>query len=381
MNKIMTIKQTAAIAFFALSGFTATPSMAQQPGEVRAQGRVIGDPPVLPGLGAPAPILDLREELRTTIERAARYARQQSPRFIVTVMDGAALVSKPQILDETVLAPARAFQRSIDGLFQQGLFVGVPTFNEPREKEAQEQLVRELDFARAANLPIFSIDYTNKPDLVTKALQEAAKEKVVSFVSNQPRGRQNELPRIPRRPPYENGNSVLTLEEVKNFVVIRDSSGFGHEDNYAFKMKDTNYDLVVTSVFHGRAPLSKRAVETLKYKKLGARRLVFALMDIGSAAAYHYYWKDDWREGFPEFITVPYPTDPDRYFVQYWDPVWQQVMFGNTGSYLYGIIQQGFDGVIIEGGDAYLYFENPDQVLEQLQQAHEETTPAANERP
>ena len=79
-------------------------------------------------------------------------------------------------------------------------------------------------------------------------------------------------------------------------------------------MKNTNYDLVVTGVFHDRRPLSKRAVETLKYKKLGARRLVFALMDIGSAAAYRYYWQDDWREGSPEFIAAPFPNDPDRYF-------------------------------------------------------------------
>ena len=307
--------------------------------------------------------LDLRQELRNAILRAARYARETKPGFPISVLNGSGLLAKPKENDEIVKVPARAFQSGIDALFQDGLFYGRPTFNKPRPKENHELLMRDLNFAKDARIPIFSIEYAKDAKAVGDALRKGFEEGVIIGISNQPRGLQNMLPRLQSQPPRENGNSVLSLKDVRNFILIRDSGGFGSEAEYAFRMKDTNYDLVVTGVFHDRRPLSKRAVETLKYKKLGARRLVFALMDIGSAAAYRYYWQDDWREGSPEFIAAPFPNDPDRYFVNYWDPEWQRIMFGNTDSYLYGVIAQGFDGVVIEGGDGYRFFEDPDSVL------------------
>jgi len=122
-------------------------------------------------------------------------------------------------------------------------------------------------------------------------------------------------------------------------------------------MHDTNYDMVVVEVFHGRRPLSRRAVETLKYKKIGTKRLVLAYMDVGSAAAYHYYWQPGWREGSPAWISAPQRDDPDRYRVEFWQPDWQQVIFGDTNSFTYGLIAQGFDGVVIDGLDTVQYFE------------------------
>ena len=91
--------------------------------------------------------------------------------------------------------------------------------------------------------------------------------------------------------------------------------------------------------------------------KIGARRLVFALMDIGTAASYAYYWTPGWREGAPIWISAPTPGDPDRYFVEYWRPEWQQIITGNPNSYLYGVLRQGFDGVILEGLESYRFFE------------------------
>ena len=53
----------------------------------------------------------------------------------------------------------------------------------------------------------------------------------------------------------------------------------------------------------------------------------------------------------------PYPGDADKYFVEYWRPGWRQIITGNTDSYIYGIVKQGFDGVVLDGVDAYRYFE------------------------
>ena len=96
---------------------------------------------------------------------------------------------------------------------------------------------------------------------------------------------------------------------------------------------------------------------TLKYKKIGAQRLVFARADITSAMSHRYYWKPGWTEGYPSFIGAPFPGEPDRYFVDYWDPSWQQLMFGSPQSFIFGLIKQGYNGVLLEGMRTYLAFE------------------------
>ena len=44
--------------------------------------------------------------------------------------------------------------------------------------------------------------------------------------------------------------------------------------------------------------------------------------------------------------------------MEYWQPGWKKLIAGDTNSYIYGIIRQGFDGVLIDGLDAYKFFES-----------------------
>ena len=119
-----------------------------------------------------------------------------------------------------------------------------------------------------------------------------------------------------------------------------------------------NYDAVITDVFHrGRRPFTKNNIRGFKFKKVGARRLVFARVDIGHADSSRYYWKSGWKEGSPPYIGVPTPTNPDQYYVRYWYKAWQDIISGKPLSYVYGIYKQGFDGVVIDGISSYRFFE------------------------
>ena len=119
--------------------------------------------------------------------------------------------------------------------------------------------------------------------------------------------------------------------------------------------------MVIVDVFHNRMPLSRQAVETLKYKKIGTKRLVLAMMNLGAGESYAYYWKNNWQEGYPEWIDAPVRGDPDRYNVKFWHPGWQQIINGDNNSYVYGLIAQGFDGVVISGVEAFKFFESGGQ--------------------
>ena len=48
------------------------------------------------------------------------------------------------------------------------------------------------------------------------------------------------------------------------------------------------------------------------------------------------------------------PDWDGNYFVRYWQPEWQALMFGSPESYLDVIMAQGFDGVYLDRADAFL---------------------------
>lgn len=357
------------LALGALASGLPTPATAQQPAEpaatqgndqgrgfVRIQGRDQGGGEQAPA-AATEVLINLREEMRKFIQSISRYARRQKPNFAIIVQDGLEMLVKRDDVEENRVSPARTYMRSIDGILAQGLFYDIKSPGKPPPPDRQRGLLNRVAFAQKNGLRVFTLDFGEGKAIIDSALQQSSKLGYISLVSNEAFPDISRLPTYPRRPISENPNSIVSLSQVKNFAIISNSQSFGREDQFALKMHDNNFDMVIVNVFHGRKPLSRQAVETLKYKKLGAKRLVLAQMDIGSAASYAYYWKDNWREGSPSWINAPVREDPDRYNVEFWREAWQQVISGSPNSYVYGLIAQGFDGVVLTGVEAFKFFE------------------------
>jgi len=350
------------VMYAAFAALLAVPATAQQqpapgdPGYVRVQGQD-GAAPTAPLIDTRRALVDHREEMRKFIQRISTYARQQKPNFAVVARDAEELIIKRDLQDDNIISPARTFMRSVDAVMYDGVFLGHKVIGQAPEPEMQQQILANIARAQKAGLPVMVIDYATQPKSIDSIYKAARERGLIAAVAHKPTSDLTEIPPYPRRPNNENANNVLAMKDVKNFLYLSDPAAFGRQDQFALKIHDTNFDLIIVDPFSGRDPLGKAAVETLKYKKLGARRLVFARMDIGTAASYRYYWKADWREGSPGFIADPFPGDPDRYFVEYWNPAWQQVISGNPESFLYGLIAQGYDGVLLEGMRNYLVFE------------------------
>ena len=335
------------------------------PGYVRVQGTdpALAPPPII----APArELIDYREEMRTFIQKISTYARQQKRNFIVAVRDPEELIIKRNLQDENIVSPARTFMRSVDALMYDNVFMGYKAVDQAPPAEIQQQILSSIDRAKRSGLPVLTMEFATKPADIDRVYRSANQRGVVAAVVSRPTSDLTDVPAYPRRPNDENPNNILSMEDVQNFLYLSDPAAMGRQDQFALKVHDTNFDLVIVDPFSGRDPLSKQAVETLKYKKLGARRLVFARMDISSAASYRYYWQPGWAEGSPGFISAPFPGDPDRYFVEYWSPGWQQVIFSNENSFLYGLIRQGYDGVLLEGMRSYLAFEGNVEVEQEF---------------
>ncbi len=346
-------------AFIFLSLMIISPGAAwsQEQGKIRVQQKGIGGEQSGPA-AASGGILDYREEMRKFVQSISDFSRKIRPDFTIIARGGLRLLVKRDEEDETKTYPARTYIRSIDGILVEGLDFGIPKIGmPPPDADKQKEKMKLVEQAKDAGLKVMVLDYAKDKKLIDEAYKRNKAKGYVSFTAPTRIPDIASLPEYPKRPADENAVSVLSLKDVRNFLVIGNSAAFGRQDEFALKMHGTNYDAVIVNVFHGRLPLTKRAVETLKFKAAGGKRMVLAFMDIGTAASYNFYWKNNWREGSPLWISAPVRGNPDKFSVEYWNPEWRRIITGNPGSYVYGIIDQGFDGVVLGGLDTFKYFE------------------------
>lgn len=323
--------------------------------------------PAAPAGMAPAAeqIMDYREAMRQMVQSISTYARGLNPNFVILAESALPLTGKINPDDDTQVFPARTFMRAIDGVLTRDLLAQInpkpgedPKKVEPAVLQHRARTAQDATTARRFGLKIFDLSFAEKTADKDAKYRASAKAGNVPFVADTPV--LGTIPKFPKptSPFQANPKSVADPAQVQNFIYVQNSQGFGLARDFVQALRDSNHDMVIVNVFHGNEPLNKQDVELLKYKKLGSKRLVLAELDISSAASYMYYWQPGWQVGAPAFISVPYIENPDSYRTLYWDPTWQAVLFGDVNSYLYGIMDLGFDGVVLKGVDAWRWFES-----------------------
>lgn len=340
----------------------AAPGAGQQlPPGVRQQGQNVPfGQPQQPSLPDPDDEIttDPRQHMRNLIGDISAYARQANPGFVVVTFDGLNLLERVDPVDPTKRAAAATYIRAIDGFVAPEL-----NFHPPNERgdiktdeKVRTEMLRLIDIGQKRNLRVWSIDYAKDPSMASESIRYALSKSFIPFPAIDPDYR---FARIPSgRPVNENPNAITGLNHVRNFLMLTDTAAWDTQEQFALAVANTNYDAIVVDTFHrGRIPLTTRTVDSLKYKKLGTRRLVLAYLDIGHAESHRFYWKPGWREGSPAFIQAPTDKNPDRYTVQFWDPGWRDIILGNPNSYIYGILAQGYDGVVLDGVESFRFFE------------------------
>jgi cysteinyl-tRNA synthetase len=120
------------------------------------------------------------------------------------------------------------------------------------------------------------------------------------------------------------------------------------------RIGETAFDLVVVSIV--AAGGHREVIENLKHSP-GGEKIVLCYMSIGQAADYRFYWQPEWRENPPAWLDEQDEVWAGDYWVQYWDPEWQAIIYGSPESYLDQILALGFDGIYLDRVDAYWYYE------------------------
>ena len=116
------------------------------------------------------------------------------------------------------------------------------------------------------------------------------------------------------------------------------------------QLSSTSFELVVIDYSAdgsaGKA-FTRKQIDMLRHTSCSRR--VVSYLSIGQAESYRGYWQQGWKVGTPAWLDAPDPDWGQNYWVHYWDPDWQRVIY----RYLDAIIAAGFDGVYLDRVDAY----------------------------
>jgi cysteinyl-tRNA synthetase len=116
------------------------------------------------------------------------------------------------------------------------------------------------------------------------------------------------------------------------------------------QLSSTRFELVVIDYSaDGSAGKAFTRGQIDMLRRTSCSRRVVSYLSIGQAESYRGYWQQNWKEGNPIWLSAPDPDWEKNYWVHYWHPNWQHVIY----RYLDAIIAAGFDGVYLDRIDAY----------------------------
>jgi uncharacterized protein (TIGR01370 family) len=208
-----------------------------------------------------------------------------------------------------------------------------------------------MDAMRNHGRMVLSLDRCDDDARVRQAGADADRDHVLDFAA----AADTHLDRVPPgHPRHENAAPIDALTQARDWLPMLDGGRYATAFQWMKALDHTNYDVVVVNVMHrGTGPLTKADIAALKYKALGAPRLVLAELPIGLAFDNQWYWKKGWGIGDPSFLVAIDPDRPGAYIANLADPAWEEIL----GKYISGIMDLGFDGVMFDDVDTFKWFE------------------------
>lgn len=294
-----------------------------------------------------------QQEMRNFVIGLSSYARNTNSNFIIIPQNGLQLVTSDGEEDGPVNLP---YLNAIDGHGQEDLFFGYDDDNKKTPGVETEYLRAFLDKSKKQGNTILITDYCWTPEKMDESYNLNNTNGYVSFAADE--RELNTIPDYPSTIYNENSKNINSLSAVNNFLYLINPENFSSKSEFINAVNSTNYDLIIMDLFFSDdSEFSATEIDALKQKANGGKRLVIAYMSIGEAEDYRYYWKDEWYNSKPSWMDGENPDWEGNYKVKYWNPEWQNIIYGNNESYLNKITLAHFDGVYLDIIDAFEYYE------------------------
>jgi cysteinyl-tRNA synthetase, unknown class len=302
--------------------------------------------------GCPGEDRDYRQDMRNFVQAIAAHARITDTDFIVIPQNGQELLTRDGEPDGV---SAAAYIAAIDGQGREDLFYGYDEDDEATPAEDRDWMLAFLGLAESKNVEALVTDYCATPSKMRHSHEQNARRDFISFAADS--RELDQIPDYPETPWNENEEDITSLAETRNFLYLINPDRFADRIAFIEALAATNYDLIIMDLFFGDHAFTATELATLRVKANGGKRLLICYMSIGEAEDYRYYWNAAWYTSEPDWLGGENPAWPGNYKVEYWNPAWQAVIFGNENAYLDRILAAGFDGVYLDIIDAFEYFE------------------------
>ena len=294
-----------------------------------------------------------RQRMREFVTAISQYARSYQSGFIVIPQNGIEIITDDGESDGPLNS---AYMNAIDGHGQEDLFYGYNNDNEPTPAADANYLQSFLDASKDAGKVILVTDYCWDQDLMENSYATNDSKGYISFAADH--RELDNIPSFPSQPNNSNSGNVITMAQVKNFLYLINPVNYATKEEFINAVVQTNYDLLIMDLFFDENTwFSQAEINQIKSKANGGKRLVVCYMSIGEAEDYRYYWQSSWEESKPGWLDGENPDWEGNYKVRYWENEWQDIIFGNDGSYTKKILDAGFDGIYLDIIEAYEYYE------------------------
>jgi cysteinyl-tRNA synthetase, unknown class len=289
-----------------------------------------------------------QQEMRVLIQNISKNAKTKKADFKIVTQNGLELLA-----NENTSGPNLNYIYALDGVAVDALnygYAGVDNINSSEENNYKNNFLKIIP---AKTAPIFAIDYCYKESSIKDSYSKNELTKNKIFISNSKI--LNQIPSVNIGIFNENKSNISKTEDIQNFFVLASNQ------NYNIKtlvegLNSTNYDLVVVDPFLNNQILSNIDVNAIKIKKNGAKRLVYAIINVSEADSKKYYWQNDWKLKLPSFADKEIGI-LGNFRAKYWQTDWQNVLYGNENSLTNTIIKAGFDGCYLIGVEGYQWYE------------------------
>lgn len=275
------------------------------------------------------------------VANISTYAKSCKPEFIIIPQNGIELAFNNT---EPSSGLNSTYMSAINGLGVEELFYN-GTYSPDNERLS---MLRQLKVSKKVMVSEYVTDNGNINDAINRNVNEG----FLCFIRTSNNYHYN---LIPTNITNSNPNSIYDLSAAQNFLYLISSDSFSTSQEMIDAIAATNYDVILIDMFFKGTALSANQVSQLKVKPNGAKRLVISYINIGAAEQFRYYWKSSWDTNKPKWIKKPYQGYSDEFWVEFWNPEWQSIIYGNNDSYIKRIIDAGFDGAYLDNVEAYYF--------------------------
>lgn len=293
-----------------------------------------------------------RDEMRQFVIGLSEYAHLYDTDFIVIPQNGQALVRE----NDDSSSPIQVnYLAAIDGQGREDLFYGYDSDDEATPQGERDPWMSALNLLTDQGKTVLVTDYCSTPSHMDNSYDQNQNAGFISFAADS--RELNQIPGYPDTIHNENDLEIHELSEIRNFLYLINTENFATKQAFIDAVATTNYDLIIMDAFFEEESYTFSEIEQLRQKANGGKRFVIAYMSIGEAEDYRYYWQNTWSINPPEWMGTVNPDWPGNYKIDYWNPEWKSIIYGNENSYLHKILSSGFDGTYLDLIDAYEYME------------------------